>query len=247
MAAWRRRAASWLGPSREHQQAIEKASAIISITAQDAEAASIIFRIPRNCIQLIPVAVSDYYFHATSKLWNNQYGAEPFVLCVGAIQQRKNQLLLARICNQLRLPLVLVGAVLPGEDAYAAQVKIAMAANEKLGGRWLRCSDAVLASAYAACRVLVLLSASETQPASVLQAMALEKPVLLAAVPYAHAYPFAALPRVNLREDLEVERALHRIWHDAPKTQLPDEFRWPSVCSRLALVYDSILRKVDSD
>lgn len=243
MAACRRRAASWLGWSREHQQAIERASALIAITADDAALISAIYQIAPDRIQIVPVAVSEFYFGATPDLWTRQYGTEPFVLCVGAIQQRKNQLLLARVCNSLRLPLVLVGAVLRGQDAYAMEVKSAMTENEKLGGRWLQCDDALLSSAYAACKIFVLLSASETQPASVLQAMALGKPVMLASAPYARGYPFKTILQTNWREEPEVMSDLEQTWNNGIATLLPQEFTWSKVSAKLASIYNSILAK----
>ena len=168
--------------------------------------------------------------------------SEPFVLCVGAIQERKNQLLLASTCNALRLPLVLVGGVLPGQERYADQVRAAMTENQALGGRWLRCDDTLLASAYAACKVVSLLSASESQPASVLQAMALQKPVLLGCAPYARQYPFDSLPCADWRDPLAVKDTLQRLWTQAPPTTLPGEFIWPNVCKTLAGIYASVMR-----
>jgi len=241
MAAWRRRAGLWLGRNREHQLAIEQATTLIAITPNDAAAIADTFRIPKNRIQVVPVAVSAAYFETNAQLWRSEYGQEPFVLCVGAIQQRKNQLLLAKICNELRLALVLVGSSLPGEDAYAEEVRSAMTENQKLGGRWLRCDDKVLASAYAACKIFVLLSAAETQPASVLQAMALQKPVLLANAPYAKSYPFDHLPRADTKNESEVKLALTNVWRGGFSTFLPEEFTEPQVCKLLASIYSSAL------
>src|SRR4030095_4358743 len=234
VAGWRRRISSCLGRSREHQRAIEQASTIIALTPNDADAIAGVFSIPRSHIQIVPVAVSDFYFEAKPDLWRDQYGSEPFVLCVGTIQKRKNQLLLVKLCNQLQLPLVIVGSPLPGQDAYAEQVRVAMLENQKLGGRWLHCDDALLASAYAACKVFVLLSSGETQPASVLQAMALQKPVLLGNASYASAKPFEHLPRVDLGRESDVKQALQQTWNEAPPTSLTNEFTWREVCRRLA-------------
>jgi len=242
-AAWRRRVATWTGRSREHQNAIENASAFISLTSTDARAISTIYGIAPERIHLVPVAVSESFFDAKPDLWVRQYGAAPFVLCVGAIQRRKNQLLLARICNDLGLPLVLVGRVLHGQSAYAEEVQRAMEDNEKAGGRWLRCDDALLASAYAACKVFALLSASETQPASVLQAMALNKPVLLADAPYVLEQPFDGLPRADWRDDGDVKNALRKIWAEATPTRLSAQFTWPTVCGTLRSIYASAMAR----
>lgn len=236
-ACWRRRIASWAGWSRTHQIALERASTLIAITPEDADAIACIFRIPRKRIQVVPVAVSPVFFQAQPDLWRSHYGSEPFVLCVGAIQARKNQLQLVKTCNDSGLALVLVGGTLQGEEGYGEQVKAAMAENQRIGGRWLRCDDDLLASAYAACRVFVLLSQAETQPASVLQAMALQKPILLGDVSYARNHPFDRLRRVDLGDAREGARALAKIWAEEPPSALPEEFTERNVCQLLAAIY----------
>lgn len=243
IVAWQRRVAGWLRWNREHQQAIENAAALIALTEKEAGEIAVVYRVPRRRIHVVPVAVSEFYFEAKPDLWRRQYGSEPFVLCVGAIQERKNQLLLASTCNALRLPLVLVGGVLPGQERYADQIRAAMTENQALGGRWLRCDDPLLASAYAACRVVSQLSVSESQPASVLQALALQKPVLLGQAPYARQYPFDALPCADWRDSMAVKDALQRLWNQAPPTTLPEKFTWPNVCKTLGGIYSTVLQK----
>jgi glycosyltransferase involved in cell wall biosynthesis len=241
LAAWRRRVGSWIGWNRDYHLAIQGANTLIVLNSRDARALADIFAIPLNRIRVIPVAVSEVFFQTQPDLWRSQYGASPFVLCVGAIQRRKNQLLLVNACNELRLPIVLVGGTLPGEDAYATQVHRAMTRNEELGGRRLRCDDTLLASAYAACNIYVLLSSAETQPASVLQAMALRKPILLAESAYARAYPFDGLPTTNQHDKEAVKHALLKLWKEQPPSRLPAEFTEPKVCQLLQAIYSSAL------
>lgn len=161
---------------------VSRARGLITITQGDAHAARFLYTLPENRVHLVPNGVSTRFFAAEPGAWRRQYGSKPFVLCVGAIQRRKGQLLLVEACNQLELPVVLLGPVLPGEAAYAQDVRQAMQSNQQLGGLWrtdLRNEDELLVSAYAACRVHALLSSAETQPLSVMQAMAARKPVLL--------------------------------------------------------------------
>src|SRR5262245_57121982 len=61
-AGWRRWISSRLGGSGEHQRAIERAATIIAMTPNDAEAIPGVFGIPRSRIQIVPVAVSDFFF-----------------------------------------------------------------------------------------------------------------------------------------------------------------------------------------
>ncbi|HUD84263.1 MAG TPA: glycosyltransferase family 4 protein, partial [Candidatus Saccharimonadales bacterium] len=198
ISAGRRLISSKVLGKNERDNAISGAASVVTITEADATAAHIIFGVEKKKINVIPNGVADAFFKCTPATWHKAYGDTGFVLSVGAVQQRKNQLLLAQACNRLKLPLVLLGPVLPGQTEYAQRLGEAMRENESLGGRWLqhlRNEDALLLSAHAACRVFVLLSSQETQPLSVMQAMAARKPILLLKAPYAQDKMFRELPQ----------------------------------------------------
>jgi len=243
VSALRRRLAFLLNWNREHQRAIRGAAAHITITQADADNAALIYGLRREQIHIVPVAVTEVFLTAQPFLWQSTYGSEPFVLSVGALQPRKNQLLLAQVCNALKLPMVMVGGVLAGHDDYASLVEREMQINGKFGGRWFQCDDPMLASAYAACRLFVLFSSSETQPASVLQAMAVKKPVLLADAPYAREHPFDILPKAVLTSRDSITQALQKAWSLGSGTELPSEFTWAAVSKKLNSIYCDALRR----
>src|SRR6266511_206070 len=99
----------------ELYRAIHGASAIIAITRSGADSLRTIFRHGTKTLHVVPHGVREGFFSCSPDAWKATFGPEPFVLCVGAIQRRKNQLLLVEACNRLRLPVVLLGHVLPGE------------------------------------------------------------------------------------------------------------------------------------
>jgi glycosyltransferase involved in cell wall biosynthesis len=243
MAKIRRTAKSHLLRSRERFDAIHGARNIITITDADAEAARFIYSLKPSSIKVVPHGLNETFFTASAAEWRTKMGAEPFVLSVGAIQRRKGQLLLTEVCNQLKLPVVLLGPILPGEAGYADAVGQAMRQNEKLGGRWiesLRNEDTLLASAYAACHLFVLLSVAETQPLSVMQAMAARRPILLLEAPYAADRLFANLPRARSTDPDVVAAALRRTWHEAKPTYLAPDYAWPGIARQLSRIYESV-------
>jgi glycosyltransferase involved in cell wall biosynthesis len=177
------------------------------------------------------------------------YGEKEFVLCVGAVHQRKNQFLLAQICNHLKLPVVLLGPVLPGEAEYGRRVGEAMQENQQFGGRWLQHlqnQDELLQSAYAACRVFALLSHTETQPISVLQAMAARKPVLLLRAPYTDDKLFRNIPKALSQDSQVIEDLLKTAWRSRQATELSTDFGWQGIARRLQSVYKRTLAKVQA-
>jgi glycosyltransferase involved in cell wall biosynthesis len=231
-------------------RAISRAKAIITITEADAEAARVIYGLERNRIDVIPHGIADGYFKCTTEAWHKTYGEKSFVLSVGAVQRRKNQLLLARVCNDLKLPLVLLGPVLAGQSEYARPVGEAMRQNESLGGRWLQHlqnEDKLLQSAYAACRVFALLSHNETQPISVMQAMAARKPVLLLKASYAEDNLFRELPQVSSCDMQTVAEALKQVWESGRTTELSLDYAWHSVARQLQTVYNRVVHSKQNE
>ncbi|MDB6026133.1 MAG: glycosyl transferase group 1 [Verrucomicrobiales bacterium] len=228
---------------RSRYEAVMNASAIVTITEADADAARFIYGIDEKRIHIVPNGIDETFFNPSPALWREKFGPDPFILCVGAIQPRKNQLLLTEICNHLQLPVVLLGPVLPGEKAYAHKVMDAIKVNEHFGGRWiqnLKNEDALFVSAHAACKMFALLSVDETQPLSVMQAMAARKPILLLKAPYTTDLLFIDLPAAPSANRSVVSESLKRGWNGGKQTSLNAEFTWNEVARRLTKIYRSV-------
>lgn len=222
------------------RRAIEGARGIMTITEGDAAAARFLYGLEAARIHVVPNGVPDAFFQASPAAWHRQYGPKPFVLCVGALQPRKGQWLLVEACNQLQLPVVLLGPALPGEAAYAQRVQDALRRNAAFGGIWrgdLRNEDELLVSAYGACRLFALLSSSETQPLSVMQAMAAKKPVLLLRAAYLRQGLFQDIPQVTSSSPEAIAAALETAWQRAQATALPAAYSWRAVARQLAAIY----------
>lgn len=239
-------ARSWLraAVTRGHslRTVLQRAHKVITITPADLAAAGQIYGLDSRRMAIVPHGVAPGFFHRDPGPWSAKRGKDPFVLCVGAIQPRKNQLLLAQACNALRLPLVLIGPVLAENRPYADQVAAEMVRNESLGGQWIRGlerSDPLLVAAHHACRLFALLSTEETQPISVLQAMAASRPILLLRSGYTRQAPFSQLPCASSGRLDAVKAALHQAWDNAKASQLSEDFSWPSVAGKLAELYRS--------
>jgi glycosyltransferase involved in cell wall biosynthesis len=229
---------------RSNSKVLEHAAKVAMITESERNLLCRAFSIPREKTVVIPHLVDDVFFTASSDVWLRERGDNPFLLCVGWVQKRKNQLLLARAANAAKLPLVLIGPPLPTEEAYAAEVGELMKENKKFGGAWimgLAQSDPLLISAHRACRAFVLLSEAETQPLSVLQAMAAQRPVLLGKSFYTKSEPFSSLPQVNLGSFEEIREALLTVWGKGTVHPLSDQHRPKYIISELLKLYRSVL------
>jgi glycosyltransferase involved in cell wall biosynthesis len=135
---------------------------------------------------VVPNAVDDIFFDAADRSKDGSFGIDNYVLCVGNICPRKNQLALVKACRKLGVPLMLVGDVLTGGEDYGLSVAEAMESHN--GSRWikgLQPGSEQLANVYLHSAVFALPSQSEQQPISALEAAACRKPLVLANRPYA--------------------------------------------------------------
>ncbi len=92
-----------------------------------------------------------------------------FVLCVGNIEVRKNQLILLEAAKRIGMHTVLIGNV--RDDDYFAQINTRFSGGFSYLG-YLNHNSQMLKSAYAACKVFVLPSLLETPGLAALEAAA---------------------------------------------------------------------------
>jgi glycosyltransferase involved in cell wall biosynthesis/tetratricopeptide (TPR) repeat protein len=88
------------------------------------------------------------------ELFEREYGVKDFVLCVGRIETRKNQLMLLKALEDSDVTVVLAG----GGFSYQPEYEKAVRAFKRKGCTIIldRVSPEMLSSAYAACRIHVL-------------------------------------------------------------------------------------------
>jgi glycosyltransferase involved in cell wall biosynthesis len=109
------------------------------------------------------------FANADARDFTDRCGLVDFILCVGNIERRKNQLLMVEAARELDLPIVLIGPVSPGDGDYLAKCRLR-------GGDALTYIDwlprELVASAYKAAAVHVLPSFAEGAALSTMEAAA---------------------------------------------------------------------------
>lgn len=231
----------------EYHESVMGADTIVVITHADAAVVRYVFGVPSSRVVVVENGVDERYRLSSPSLWRQRYGDRPFVLCVGHIQSRKNQLFLLKVANQSGVPVVLIGAVMSGQEEYARHVESEIRANAVFGGMWLRdlsADDPLLVSAYAACQAYILLSHQETQPLSVLEAMAAGKPVLLGDASYTRECPFEGLATTSRTQVSVASRDIETLWKHGAASSLPAAFSWGQVAGKLNSVYERALGRV---
>jgi glycosyltransferase involved in cell wall biosynthesis len=119
----------------------------------------------------------ELYTQADPTLFEQTHGLRDFLLCVGRIEPNKNQLLLCYALRETEIPIVLVGK--ESSDLFQDYLALCLYLGNGRIHVLQDLSDAMLASAYAAARLFVLPSASESFPLSTLEAAWAGCPVVL--------------------------------------------------------------------
>ncbi len=117
----------------------------------------------------------DWIDGADPDVFRRAYGLDRYVLCVGSLEARKNQMTLAAAWRNEPTPLALIGA--GAEPKYVELVRLRLRRDWVAPGHLD--DDALLASAYAGADAFVLPSLSEGAPLSALEAAAAGTPLAL--------------------------------------------------------------------
>ena len=130
------------------------AAALITTGASESKTVQETYPGAAQCVE-IPLGC-EVQAEANAELFEKKYGVRDFILCVGRIESRKNQLMLLKALEHVDIPVVLVGGGVEYQPDYVAAVKGFRRKGETLVLG--RLSDEMLASAYAAAKVHALVS-----------------------------------------------------------------------------------------
>ncbi len=194
---------------------------------------------------VVPNGVLNRFRGASPALFREQYGDGEFVLFVGRVEPRKNPLGLIRAIRKLGLRLVVVGQAPPECRSYLETCRSAGGDSVDWMGS-IHHDNPLLASAYAAARVLALPSWFETPGLAALEAALAGTAVVI--TPYGSTREYFGNQVLYARPDRigEIQDALACGWTEGADPRLAgfvaSHYLWPRVAQRTAEVYDEVAR-----
>ncbi len=135
---------------------VEMADMVLASSEAERRCLQTDLQVEHGRFRVVPYAADERYTGGSAEEFVQQYGLRDFVLCVGRIDDNKNQLALVQACRRLGLPLVLIGQVHPGYRAYLDECRRAAGDATLLEIPYVE--PQLLSSAYAAAKVHALLS-----------------------------------------------------------------------------------------
>lgn len=128
--------------------------------------------------------VDEQFFEGSAARGVEIAGVDGFVLCVGRVEPIKNQLSLCRAMREVQRPLLLVGSVLPGNEAYLAACRRELPSLVHVP----HLDRVLLPHVYAAAACHVLPSWFETTGLATLEALAAGTPCVAGRSPCVEEY-----------------------------------------------------------
>ena len=148
---------------------MELSDLLLPNSQSEAEQLQRFFRVPKEKIKTVPNGVDPSFADAKPDLFCSKYGIRDFVLTVGRIEPRKNQLQMIRALKGVKIPYVIIGDPVTQYWDYYRCCQTESGSNVHFLSA-LRHDSPLLASSYAACKVFLLASWLETPGLAAMEA-----------------------------------------------------------------------------
>ncbi len=225
------------------RELLSLSAAILPNSSAEARQLARLFGADRDTIHVVPNGVDPRFALADAGPFRALHGDADFVLYVGRIEPRKNVLGLIRSARVADLPLVVIGATVPGHEAYASSCRRAATDSTTFLGP-LDHADPLLSSAMARARVFALPSWFETPGLAALEAAMAG--CAIAITPYGCTREYFG-DRVEYASPDCIQSlalALRRAWDNGPpstlKAHVAANFAWSSAAIATGEAYERV-------
>ena len=153
----------------QRRKMFQVADLLLPNSLAEANQVSRLFGISKEKMHIVPLAADEKFLEADKEIFISKFGLKDFILSVGRIEPRKNQLNLIKALKDSGHKLVFIGSPVQGQENYFNECKKIADKNTYFIER-LDHDSPLLASAYAAAAVFVLQGWFETPGLAALEA-----------------------------------------------------------------------------
>jgi len=218
---------------------------IVVVNEKQANVFIEMYKISPSKITIIPNIVNELFFDLHNKAVSLKAGS--YVLTVGNVCKRKNQLNLAKACILEDRELVIIGKPLAGEENYHLELEHVISGSSKI--KWIKGlaeNSNELLQYFLHCSMFALPSYVEQQPIALLEAAVLNKPLLIAHKAYAKQSYYNNSYLVNPDSVNDIAKGIRDIYA-MPVTYVPDykildECRSINVATSYIKVYNKLFQ-----
>lgn len=206
------RISKYIGYKKFQMDILKLVDAVVVVNDLQKNVAEKNFKISSEKVFVIPNIIHDTFIQEASHIIDE----ENYILCTGNICARKNQINLAKACKNANIDLIIVGKILPGEEYYAQELEKIVEKSEKI--KWIKGlpeNSPELVDLVKKCRVFALLSKSETQPISILEAISMNKQLLLSNRKYSYQSYFINAMKVNPDNVSQIENGIKKVFENS--------------------------------
>lgn len=204
------------------------------------------FAIPKSRFSIVPICINKENYQVSKDLFVKKYGLRNFVISVGRIEPKKNQLGLIDALRDSRIPLIFIGNTNPYHKSYISTFFKKIKGNFYI--RYLGMLERpMLLSSYAAAKVHVLASWFEVLGLSSLEAAVNGCNIVTTDKGYAREY-FKDLAWYCDPQDPEsIRRSVVEAYYQPVKKGLKDlmeeKYTWDKIVPKILEVYKDALKK----
>lgn len=232
--------------SKQQRYLLTSSHRIIVTSHQEANALEDKFEVKRSKIDIIPIGIDEKDCIGDKKLFIKKYSLQHFILSVGRIEPKKNQLSLLRALKDTKKQIVFIGNTSSYHKSYVNNFlkQLRSVPNAKYVGYVDR---KMLLSAYAAAKVHVLASWFEVLGISSLEAAVNNCNIVTTNRGYAKEYFGNLAWYCDPSKSDSIKNAVIKAYNSSRRNDLKnlilEKYTWDKIIPKILEVYKNVLKK----
>jgi len=232
--------------SKQQKTLLLSADHIIATSCEEMNSLIKNFALPKSKVSFVPIGIDPKISKGNKDKFVTKYKLKNFILCVGRIEPKKNQLGLIDALKNTKIPTVFIGSESPYHRSYVKMFLKKIGENPHI--KYLGELDrSILLSAYSAAKVHVLVSWFEILGIANMEAALNNCNIVSTNKGYAREYFGDLAWYCSPQDGNSIKKAVINAYNSPFKTELKEkilkEYTWDKNVPKIQEVYKNILQK----